>query len=163
MHEIKWSGENNHVFNFNILNYEFPEKGASDGYDAEWLRLGVDASNSLGTWSKSAPCLLTWELVWLRRWLDYVVDGSIEHNELAFLEPELKFIFLAETQSWYHFSVVLNYSLARSIEHQPNVLHLQLSERDHSSTLEAMDKAIELFPSRTSMGKGNEGLGPKIL
>ena len=163
MHEIKWSGENKHAFNLNILNYEYPEKGASDGHDAEWLNLSVSASNSLGSWSNTAPCLLTWELVWFRRWLYNVVDGNIESNEVTFLEPELKIVFLSATPGWYHFSVVLNYGLSRSSEHQPNVLHLQISERDHSLALEVIDKAIVAFPSRTSMGKSNEKLGPKLL
>ena len=163
MSEINWSGDNDHKFELNILNYEFPEKGASDGHDAEWLKLSVSAGNGEGSWSNTDPCLLTWELVWLRRWLYNVVDGNIENNEITFLEPELKFIFLAVSTVWYHFSIVLNYGLPRSAEHQPNVLHLQLSERDHVTAIKKIDKAIESFPTRTSMGKTTESLGPQLL
>ena len=163
MHRIIWSGENDHKFELSILNNEFPEKGATDGHDAEWLKIKVGASNGEGSWSKVAPCILTWELVWFRRWLYNVVDGNIEKNEIDFMEPELKFIFLAATTGWYHFSVILNYDLSRSSEHQPNVLHLQLSEREFNTSIDLLDKAIKAYPSRTIMGKSNQKLGPQLL
>ena len=89
MNHMKWNGKNGHMFELNVRGYQFPEKGASDVHDAEWLKLTVGASNGESSWSNTAPCLLTWELVWLRRWLYNVIDGNFENNEISFVEPEL--------------------------------------------------------------------------
>ena len=48
-----------------VRGYQFPD--VLDGYDANWLTIDGSFRNELGEWTRSASCLLTWELHWLRR------------------------------------------------------------------------------------------------
>ena len=79
--EFSWKGPHDHYFKIRALSYESPHE--SDGHGANWLTLSIEARNDHGHWERKSPCILTWELVWLRRWLAAVTDGSMESEALS--------------------------------------------------------------------------------
>ncbi|MEO1034293.1 MAG: hypothetical protein AAFX44_01920 [Pseudomonadota bacterium] len=159
--DFSWQGPHDHCFKIRGLSYEFPQ--ILDGYDANWLTLNIEARNDQGHWERKNPCILTWELVWLRRWLVAVVDGSMESEALSFLEPDLRFTFVASTRGQYHFSVVLSWGLSRTCDDRPSIIHLAVSDSAYNAALLSLDKAIERFPARGETAQINVRLGPKMI
>ena len=154
-----WRGADDHSFSLRLDRYQFPH--IKKGHDANWLVVSVSARNDEGDdWERRVPCLLTWELVWIRKWLAKVASTSNAKSEVSFLEPDLKLAFLRAEPCRYHFSVALTWGLSRTMDERPSVIHLEVSQSELWRALEQLDRAIEQFPSRGEVGKVNRQLGP---
>lgn len=77
-------------FALDLLGYEFPE-GAEDDHDANWLVVRVAARDGDLAWSAEDPCLLTWEIGQLARWLERLARGQFDRLWRGFSEPNLEF------------------------------------------------------------------------
>jgi hypothetical protein len=77
-------------FQLTILGYQFPHR-ATEPYDSNWLRVRIDAATSDGVWSKSDPCLLTYEAAQVADWLDSLARPGPTAAECSFTEPCLAF------------------------------------------------------------------------
>lgn len=96
---IRWHGLHNEYFHFQIVGYEFPQ--VTEGYDANWLMITMEAANEQGTWTRRCACLLTWEVTWLIHWLEQVVNGEAEPI-LSVSEVDLTFHSISISQGKLH-------------------------------------------------------------
>lgn len=77
-------------FKLKILGYQYPYI-ADDYYDANWLLIQVDVTHPKGSWSANDPCLLTFEVERLAKWLEEVHDNINKKSYCSFTEPCLEF------------------------------------------------------------------------
>jgi hypothetical protein len=64
---------------------------AGGDWDRNWLVVRGEAHTDRGQrWAFADPCLLTWEAVWLERWLRDLAAGA-DVPDLDFTEPNLAF------------------------------------------------------------------------
>lgn len=78
-------------FEMEVLGYEFPS--AIDYDDANWLNIKIRASDKDQSWEASDSCLLTYELIELKQWLERISKGEKVDPHIYFLEGELAFEF----------------------------------------------------------------------
>jgi hypothetical protein len=161
---IRWRGIHDELFELEILNYQFPE--IQEGHDANWIMLGVNAKNELGSWSRQSSCMLAWELEWLHRWMRYVVHGQTD-NTLVFLETDLKFQYIAQAKDAYWFAICLRFGLSfypdypESKDH--TIIVVQVSEIEIQRSINYLKQAMEIFPPRGKQGESVQYLpGPEI-
>lgn len=76
-------------FQLTLLGYQYPD-AEGEPYDANWLRVRVDAVGSQGAWSAVDPCLLAEEAERLAEWLEELHEGRAT-PALSFMEPALLF------------------------------------------------------------------------
>lgn len=76
-------------FQLTLLGYQYPD-AEGEPYDANWLRVRVDAVGPQGAWSAVDPCLLTEEAERLAEWLEELNQGRAT-PALSFMEPALLF------------------------------------------------------------------------
>src|SRR5262245_45503761 len=152
-----WRGADDHRFALRIERYQFPQ--ITRDYDANWLVVRISARNGEHQWDRRDACILTWELVWMRRWLATVT--SVQDRVMSFLEKELTFEFLGSEPGRHHFSVDLKWALSWTRDDHPSVIRLAVSESERRRALEQLDRAIKRFPGRGEVAKINEKLGPR--
>ena len=108
--KIILTGENNHLFEFEILNYQFPEE--KEDYDANWIVLDIKARNKLGRWHKQSPCMLTWEIKWFIKWLEKITMSLINEDEIFCYEFDFGMSYHGKTKNSHKFKVYLKYGLS---------------------------------------------------
>ncbi len=160
---IHWTGPHGDKFQLRILGYKFPE--ATEGYEANWLTLRVNARNHLGAWQREVSCWLTWELLWVQTWLKHVVLGNARSVSYSGLECDLGFVFIADTLSSYEFAVNLQAGLGMSEEYdRVSVLYLSVSPAEHEMALSYLTSCAGLYPARGRRGqRGVELPGPGLI
>ena len=84
------SAETQTEFEFRVVGYQFPEVTDED-YDANWLLVSINVRSPGGSWSKTDPCLLTWEGHWFANWLADIMAGREEEKTMSFLDSNLFF------------------------------------------------------------------------
>lgn len=77
-------------FELTLAGYQFPEM-TDDEHDANWLEVRIAVRTREGSYTRTDPCYLTWEVGWLAMWLDNIVRDIPHSSEIGGLEPELAF------------------------------------------------------------------------
>ncbi|MBV9278670.1 MAG: hypothetical protein JOZ41_01185 [Chloroflexi bacterium] len=72
-----------------IDGYEFPEIQDHE-YDANWLVVTIHLAYAAGAYTASDPCLVTWEVGWLARWLENIARDVLQSTVKYFIEPNLQ-------------------------------------------------------------------------
>ncbi len=160
--EISWTGPHGDKFRLKILGYKFPD--ASDGYEANWLTLRVDAKNRFGAWSREASCWLTWELLWVKTYLSEVVRENTVSVAYSGLECDLGLVFIADTVDSYEFAVTLKAGLGQTEEYdRVSVIYLSVSPAQHQAAVTYLKDCARRFPPRGARGqKGLQLPGPAL-
>ena len=78
---------------FNVINYQYPERVATEDYDydANWLMVEIAYSNRAETNTYNDPCLLTYEFIDLIDGIDEILAGRETGYITDFMEPYLQF------------------------------------------------------------------------
>ena len=78
---------------FNVINYQYPERVATEDYDydANWLMVEIAYSNRAEKNTYYDPCLLTYEFIDLIDGIDEILAGRETGYITDFMEPYLKF------------------------------------------------------------------------
>lgn len=89
-----------------IVNYQFQKlkneilnRTVSDDYDANWLDIEINACARGRSWKTIEPCLLTWEVSSLAKWLEACAEGKADPLETHFIEPVLKFVVVDQSST----------------------------------------------------------------
>ncbi|MCX5790533.1 MAG: hypothetical protein NTX64_18830 [Elusimicrobia bacterium] len=86
---LKLSGDAGEAFSLDIRSYQYPELTNAD-WDSEWLLVEGTVRQPKGQWEFYEPCLTTFELRSLGKWLRAVAGGE-QPGEIHFTEPNLRF------------------------------------------------------------------------
>jgi hypothetical protein len=78
------------------VGYQFPHL-PHEPYDADWLNINIRVKHLRGSWSSTDPCMLTWEMASLAKWLESIADGEPVDSEESFTEPNLRFELLEDS------------------------------------------------------------------
>jgi hypothetical protein len=81
---------NGYELKLTLVGYQFPEM-TCEPYDSNWLVIDVDVTTPHRSWRASDPCLLTYEVEQLARWLEQAADGTPDNRVCRFIEPCLQF------------------------------------------------------------------------
>ncbi len=162
---IEWTGINSEELKLSILGYEFPS--IEEDYDANWLIVEVEVSNELGKWKRQSPCILTWELQWLSKWLLHVVNHEAKRREIGFLEQDINNItYLAKVQNLHCFAILLAPRLTYDPQiHDYNLVVVRLTDDQVNKSISVLDQFSREFPPRGQKGQtiaANESLGPQF-
>ena len=74
-----------------VLGYQYPDV-TGGGWDANWLIVRGSVKTAEHEWTFADPCLTTWELQHLVRWMESI-GGADAHPTVAFTEPCLAFSY----------------------------------------------------------------------
>lgn len=78
--------------NLELVRYEYPLiSDPTNPYDQNWLRVRLDANTLDIKWAEQYPCLLTWEVEELARFLRTLAGDKNDPQFLEFMEPNLAF------------------------------------------------------------------------
>jgi len=92
---MKLTGEEGVAFELTVESYEFPEI-EDEPWDSNWLLVRGRIKHPRGSWSFFEPCLTTWEIELIARWLERLVTGEVSRSALDFNEPNLRFLFAVQ-------------------------------------------------------------------
>lgn len=94
---MKLSEGKNTEFELEIAGYQFPHL-KNEPYDSDWLNITICVKHSSGSWTKTDPSLLTYEVEWLIEWLEAIAEGQAVESDICFTEPNLRFQLLDENE-----------------------------------------------------------------
>lgn len=141
------------IFGLTILAYQYPD-AAGEPYDANWLRVGVEAGTSAQTWRGEDACLLTYEAARLAKWLEDVGSQKPAEQGISFLEPALLFHLVgahAERVLRIHFGNLINPIWRAALQAgQSNDLFLDFPLK-HANLVEAgeeLRRQLRKYPDR---------------
>jgi hypothetical protein len=77
-------------FELALVGYRFPEL-AEDEHDSNWLNVTIRVVLPEGSFSATAPCLLTREAGSIARWLENIGGGTPHSIEMDAIEPMIEF------------------------------------------------------------------------
>lgn len=150
---IRLNNNNGQVW-IKILGYEFPN--GKDDWDANWLNIEISILNySEGIDYKSQdPCILTFELVELREWINSLILNTQNKSELRFMEPNMSFSFIndyLEVSFRYNFNPLIHYGLTSKEElDQTYLINFSKEDIDFKKLLIDIDSALDKFPQKRS-------------
>jgi hypothetical protein len=84
-----------HGIRLTLEGYQYPN--TTSGYDANWLMIRIEADTASGRWAKSDACMLTSDVLTLRRWFSDVsqmasgLGSGMVPEAPRFMEPVLEF------------------------------------------------------------------------
>jgi hypothetical protein len=155
-----WSGIHGERVKLAVRRYQFPD--IVEEHDANWLVVEGTFTNEQGTWQRVDPCLLTWELHWLARWLRALPRRGAEAR-LGFLEGELVFNYVVPVQATHCIAVVVDYGFSLAIRKTPadwaartrdaSVLIMRVDDEQLASSLGVIEGWIRQFPVRGELGR----------
>lgn len=128
-----------------IEGYAYPF--SREYWDANWLSVGVCIMNdSEEIYRNNDPCLLTTELVDLRKWFQNIIKKSQRAFFIDFMEPCLSFKF--EEGALY---ISLKYNLNPSYTQDFDSVYtasFKLKEKEIERIIYLLDKYIEKYPEK---------------
>ena len=135
-----------------VAGHEFPHL-EHEPYDSDWLNIHVRVTHPRGAWSKTDPCLLTYELAQLVAWLNSIAEDSPAHAEEEFLEPELRFEWFGEDKNILR--VYLDYSLrptwSPANEEEELFVEFAVTPEDLREAAASLRDDLQMFPVRVEM------------
>ena len=143
---ILTSGETQTEFEFHVVGYQFADV-LDEEYDANWLMVRIRVKMWEGEWTKTDPCLLTWEGHWLANWLADLEAGRETQREMDFLESNVVFQFLERKGRQLRFWVELETGDERF------GVSLVISEEALREALSDWCWRLRMFPVRASEGR----------
>ncbi len=85
---LTFIGGNDARLELDVIGYQF-QNADLDGWDSEWLIVAGTVSCEQGKWKFRDPCLTTFELQALAKWLRTAANNA--SAEIGFTEPNLSF------------------------------------------------------------------------
>jgi hypothetical protein len=152
-----------HLFNdsgvslsLSVSGYQFPEL-ATQPYDSNWLNVDGSVNHPRGAWSFRAPCLLTYELERLCRWLESVAASpAASHEAEAFTEPNLEFC-VVQSGGQAHLRVHLGYESTPPWLSTPDVrvngldLDFPVARNDLYAAARGLRDQLARYPQRAAV------------
>lgn len=139
-----------------VLDYQFPAIDTGR-YDSNWLLVQVTARTPTASWSRTDPCLLTWEAHWLLNWLSDVMSGSERDQEMSFLEPNLFFRLAGRQEGGLDLCVCVNDELLppdqKPADGDPAEIPLRISVADLHECVTCLSRELVPYPVRGSARK----------
>jgi len=150
---MKLSGCDGISFELTITGYEFPDI-EQDIYDADWLNVHTKVSHPLGSWSAQYPCLFTYEVEWLARWLEKIASHPAVPDTRFFTEPNLAFSLFSKNDGEQMLQVNLSHEMAppwlgsedEAIEGLS--IDFRLRELDLTGAAQSLCEALKRYPPR---------------
>lgn len=164
---LQWKGFHGNYVHLAIEGYSLPN--ASDGYDANWLKMAIEAQNEQGVWKKTCSCILSWEVMWYARWIENVVVGNCENNELTVLEHDFGLVYLTKAQGFHRFQVYLRSGLGfknvSEEERDTSIIGVCLTNTEIEEAVHYFNEIFQTYPPRGKHGKTvfQSLSGPKIF
>lgn len=149
---LSWKGPSNTSLNLSVSGYQFPNypiETSGDVYDANWVLIGLKASENQETWSATDPALLSDELVGLQEWLQGLIAGKSRLHSPNFIENVLEFKRLKNAGHDFVFDVTLRGQLAfpgNPPGKRMRTLRLQSSKAVLEETIASISACMKIYP-----------------
>ncbi len=128
-----------------IADYQFPHL-TDDEWDSNWLNVDVALDIGHKHYRRTDPCLTTFELEGLCRWLEEMAHVPVEGHSVAFTEPNLELEI--SSLDPLTLSVKLSLELIPPWESKPITLDFPIT-RDHlEEAVRAVANMLARFPRR---------------
>jgi hypothetical protein len=152
---VRFSAGRDNQITFSISGYEFPD--ATEGYDANWLVLNIDAVAGSERWQAEAACLLTWDVVLIRHWFRTIAEGKKPRDKRwCGMETDFTLLYRGSIRENHHFYVRLSYGLAPHRRSGPDecvTFPVEVDGPGLVSCCGELDQMVKLFPLRGQIGQ----------
>ena len=145
------NGENTEL-ELRAVGYQFPE--LATGMDSNWLMIELLARHPRGSWRRTDPALLTWELVDLATWLEQVALNRGDH-EVWFIEPCLSLSATRNEEAGStHVRIHVSHEFAPpwAEADEGADLNFELTEAELGAAAASLREQVKRFPQRASRG-----------
>jgi hypothetical protein len=136
-----------------VLGYQFPHE-KTDSNDANWLLIGLEASNNRGTWRSTDPSLDTSEVSYLAEWLEALSLNHDVESELHFTEPNLSFELVARSdgsvrlRAWFELESRPVWARSAFVGDRDANVDLTVPVRDLKAAADSLRADLRRFPAR---------------
>ncbi|MBI3351265.1 MAG: hypothetical protein HY036_01660 [Nitrospirae bacterium] len=89
---MKLIGTDGQMFELRIVGYQYPDLETEE-FDSNWLQIEGKVTHPKDSWTFTDPCLLTYEVAELAKWLESLAENRALSRTLRFIEPNLSFEF----------------------------------------------------------------------
>ena len=141
-------------FELVVLGYEFPQ-GEANEFDANWLMVRISAKPlDDPSWEATEPCLLTWEVAGLARWLGSLASWPPAETEEGFVEPLLYFVAvegsadLVRIRVYFELEARPTWAFSRVAGMHDLWMDLELGPEDLRSAADSLRDDLSRFPPR---------------
>ncbi len=147
--------KDNSEFELTILGYEFPELEKEE-YDSNWLVISIRVKKSEGSWEAKHPCLLTWEVAHLSKWLRSLPNNESVESEEDFIEPNLSFQVTKMTEEYITLRVFFGMKFkplgtpGDSTKMDKFWMDLTITPDDLESAADSLYSELSRFPERAT-------------
>jgi hypothetical protein len=134
-----------------IVGYEFQEI-QKDKHSSNFLRIYTKVSSFHWSWEFIAPCLLTWEIFSLAKWLKSIVNNKILSRKKEFIEPNLRLRLVKKMKNLKKIRVYFSHE-SRPPSVTPAIkknfwIDFTISDADLISASDSLFSELDLFPIR---------------
>ena len=147
---IEWNGIHDEFFKMDVQDYAHPS--VEDGYEANWLTVGITAENEAILREESDGRILSWELEWFAYWLDAVQYDECE-NRFSVLDCGLTFHYICKSQGKHRITATLERFADEGDEVVYDVFHLAPTERKYKKAIFNLFDLVNRFGVRGRQGK----------
>lgn len=139
-----------------VLGYQFGHV-CQDRFDSNWLVIEGTAGHLGRQWRFCDPCLLTWEVEALAKYLEAVADGNAPVRPMDFLEPNLEFSMVGPSTLRVTFKLEAEppWFASASSDDEPFSLEFGVSQQQLREASASLRSQLTMFPARNATGGRN--------
>ncbi|HLF01047.1 MAG TPA: hypothetical protein VI547_03670 [Anaerolineales bacterium] len=141
-------------FALQVVGYQYPQHKEKNKYDPNWLLIQIHATLNGESWTATDPCLLTWEVEYLIKWLARIDKGEPTRRlRCSFIEPYLV-LEQRETEAGKALRVYLERQLRPKSAYNHFAgqedfwIEFPYSEIQFASVVESLQAQLGRFPKR---------------
>jgi hypothetical protein len=139
-----------YAIDLRIAAYQFPGCDNDDD-DSDWLMIEGKITHPIGAWEFCEPCLTTWEVRALARWLTEVAKGEDATRSLIFSEPNLLFLLnRASSPSVVHIDVDFSELPDWPFQRGPLRIDVPVDPKHFIEAAESLDRQLLDYPGRAT-------------
>jgi hypothetical protein len=156
-HGVEFVGDTGDRLSLRVVDYEDP-RDTSDHFGSNWLSVELSACRGGQAWRVLSPCLLTWELEWIARWMESAAAGEPFDRSLDFVEPCLLFEWIGRSEARTEFRVYFEldcrppWDPAHQAHRKDCCVTLHADPAEMNRAAEDVRRQRSLFPTRAGVG-----------
>jgi hypothetical protein len=137
------------------IGYQFPDITESDYFlDSNWLIIRGRVEHPRGAWSFDRPCLTTFEVERLARWLEAIIQGLSYPYVASFIEPNLEFSYITSPQAAIQIRLTREcappWLADRNQRSEGIVVNFPVNENDLRANAGRLQEWLSRYPARAS-------------
>jgi hypothetical protein len=134
-----------------VIGYQFPAERTAE-YDSNWLNVNLLVSHPRGSWKRTEPALLTYEVERLADWFEQLARGDRETRFQGFIEPNISFELIGNSEATLRIFFDLEFKPPWAVQDadEEHYLDFPLNPSELRDAAESLRSELKKYPQRAA-------------